>query len=243
MISTILYSIGFVLFSFIGGVVSRMSGGGLSLTTKDAYGNTVKRNWLVRLINTYGLEHFIFALPIIGILLVVGVVWWAAILTALLSVPLFRTGHGQWMALPYSQKILEPERLDFIVGWVFGEDPRLKSEYIPHGILDLADLPKRIEKYGRKKLEKRNLFGLAVHGSAPLIPLSVLLAYEGFYLAIVPLLLGGMLKAVGYKIGWKINYPDRTIIHTEIDEPTELGEFLRGIFLFGGYFICLLMIT
>jgi len=36
------------------------------------------------------------------------------------------TSHGQWYSLATVWKYIEPERMDFVIKWFFGEDPRSK---------------------------------------------------------------------------------------------------------------------
>ena len=80
----------------------------------------------------------------------------------------------------------------------------------------------------------RCVFGLAVVGFfstvGPMIALGIINPWS-----IIPIALGGSAKALGYMIGW-IAIPDISDEQTgNFDEPTEVGEFLAGVFAYLGF--------
>lgn len=86
----------------------------------------------------------------------------------------------------------------------------------------------------------RCFFGLAVVGLfstlGPAIALGVVNPWSA-----LPVVVGGIFKAVGYMIGWAIK-PIAKKGDGNFDEATEIGEFLTGIFAYAGFGIGLFMV-
>lgn len=112
-----------------------------------------------------------------------------------------RTGHGQYMDLGSWESKVDPERLDSVVRLFWGPD-----------INTLEDTSKG--NYWR------DFTGLVVTGFLVSIVASLALLFTGHLLLGLGVLLGGAAKGVAYMIGWK----------SPIGKPTEIGEFLTGVF-------------
>lgn len=121
-------------------------------------------------------------------------------------------GHGQYMSLGTVWKPISPERVDFIVRLWFGIDPRTVSP-----------LGERVDLY------ERCLAGLAVVGLAAVLPCVIALSFANPLAAFI-LAIGGMSKAIAYAIGWEV-YPDGQGKGVkELNQATQIGEFLTGLF-------------
>lgn len=201
-------------FILLGSLLSRMHGGGKHL---GKIGDFIDR---------YSLEAFLLALPLIPILYFNGVTLLLSLFAYATAVIALRKGHGQYMTLPYSEKIINAEDIDIIPTLFFGEDPRVSKT--GHVILEEAVLGDKIYEYGKKKLYWRNVFGMSISGLTVTLLSSILLLSEAFFTGAIILLLGGTAKSIAYVIGWKLK---------DNDEATELAEYLRGTFLFTSYAI------
>ena len=122
------------------------------------------------------------------------------------------TGHGQYMSLGTVWKPIKPEKLDWIVRLWFGVDPRTRNP-----------LPEPEDIYDRC------LLGLAVVGVAAVIGGVIALGYLNPIAGLV-LAIGGALKAVGYTIGWYIYPSGKGKGLPQLNEATQVGEFLAGLF-------------
>lgn len=130
-------------------------------------------------------------------------------------------GHGPYF-LSLTRVAFERERIDFIVTWLFGEDPRATKALKPLrgiGANDLTDAQRAeieaaIFAYGENWLYWRCVTGMALSGLVVTIPAGV--ATLNPFLA-----LSGAWKAVAYMIAKKA------------DSDTEGGELLTGAFLWG----------
>lgn len=116
--------------------------------------------------------------------------WWSVL--GGLSILGIVTGHGQYF-LQRQWKRINPERLDFIVQWFFGKDPRT-LEFVP-----LDPETGEIEA-----LYWRNVFGMFVTGLAVGLPAVVVLLFSGAYFPAILLSLTGVAKAGAYMIAHKI---------------------------------------
>jgi len=155
---------------------------------------------------------FLFTLGIGGVhALAVGIGYVVSVVATL-------TGHGLYFP---SRKIeaTEPERLDVIVSWLFGVDPRTADEYNPDwrgwngwyfsnpmkaNTWDTTIKPKlekQMNDYGMTKLYWRCMCGMAVTGGAvTLAPGMALMIWHPLHGAIVALS-GFISKPLGYAIG------------------------------------------
>lgn len=210
-----------ILFVGAFGWLSRMSGGGWP-----------KLPW--------GLDQHLWAIPygiLGGGLAHYGGFGWASTtgavgLSYLTAFFAKRTGHGTYMTLPYSIKTgLEPERLDFIVKYFFGRDPRFVPKEFPRDVL-----VRNIMKYGEKKLMYRNLTGLFVTGMGVSLGAMIVALCTGHPVIAILLFASAGCKTLAYYIGYKIVKDPTKPLQTEI------GEILTGIFAGIGIAISALMI-
>jgi len=154
----------------------------------------------------FGLDQWLFSLPYAALLgPLTG--WWA-VLAYLGAVIGKRTGHGRGISLKEPMKPgSEPEILEYPVLWL---QPHL-SVYAYKGLI------------------------LAMTGMLGVLASVVLCAIWGQWLAAGALFLSGMAKTPAYMIGWAI-FPDGgdsrfdTSIAAQLNEATEIGEFLAGLF-------------
>jgi len=192
---------GLSLFSFIGGYISRMTGGGgIDLPL--------------------GLEQWVYTIPMVLLggyvafpelsslsyyysVPIVGAFWFISMLGK-------RLGHGQYMDLGhFTGKVSTPEKIEFIVKRFFGKDPSLNGN------------PKGGSFW-------RDFFGLSIVGLGPVLPLVILLLSYGLTLEGSLVALGGLLKAVAYIIGWEKPFFKKQR-WLGLYESTAEGEFLTGI--------------
>lgn len=155
-----------------------------------------------------GLDQWLYSLPYAALL--APLTGWYSVLGYLGAVGGKRTGHGTGISLkePFKSD-WKPEKLEYLVVW----------------------LKDKISVYAYKSLV------LAVTGVGTVIVSCVLLALYGEILAALVLFISGAMKAPAYMIGWEI-FPDGGdsrfdgSILDQLNEATEVGEFLTG--LFGG---------
>ena len=134
----------------------------------------------------------------------------AAIVTAISLMK--ATGHGQYMSLGTVWKPIKPEKLDWVVRLWFGVDPRTRNPLLePEDIYD------------------RCLLGLAVTGVAAVIGGVIALGYLNPIAGLI-LAIGGALKAVSYTIGWYLYPSGKGKGLPQLNEATQVGEFLTGLF-------------
>lgn len=153
----------------------------------------------------FGLDAIILSSNIVAPLFLFTENWIACLIAFAFCMLGIRTGHGQYMTLPYSVKKIEAEKVDPLLLPFFGEDPRV--------------IPTSIQEYGGKKLAYRNFAGLALTGGLVMLGVSGVLFYYNEPLWASMALLAGMLKSEAYALGWAFF------------NGTPTGEFLRGIFL------------
>lgn len=145
-------------------------------------------------------------------------------LVALLGVFGIATGHGQYF-LDTQNKAMSREFFDKVVSLFFGNDPRVNSfflyyrddrwKFAPDTVKEFLKLD--IDRYGRKKLYWRCLFGMFVTGSLVGIPAAILSAAFCLPLfVIVTFLSTGLIKALSYFIGHRFF------------NSTEYAEFING---------------
>lgn len=114
-------------------------------------------------------------------------------------------GHGQYF-LNRQIKIIQPERWDFLVKLLFGDDPRI------NGI---------IGDYGRTKLYWRNVGGMFVTGMLAGLPaVSISLVFGQFQIAGL-FALSGVIKPIAYMIGYQF-------FNKKEDEGAVAAEWIHG---------------
>ena len=210
--------LGAILFVITFAVLSRACGGGWP-----------KLPW--------GLDQHIYALPyaFLGWFLLdnADLYWgWVAGGTFLSYATAFlakRTGHGQYMALPYSFKAITAERLDPIVKLFFGRDPRV----VPVNF-NLEQLQRNIDSYGEDKLMKRNLTGLFVTGMGVGLGAAISAIVAGYPLIAGLLVASAGCKALAYYLGMKLT--------KDVNKRTAIGEFLTGLFAAIGLALAALLV-
>lgn len=186
---------------FLGAIFARMDGGGIVKTPE------IVERLLV-------MSFFVFACwPSAGMYSVL----------ALIGMVGIATGHGQYF-LSMLVKAINPQRLDIIVEYFFGTDPRTLEKYdnykeekwvnVTPAVQE--DLHNELEKYSYTKLYKRNLFGMFVTGSLEGLPAGIICLLSGNILGIV-LLLTGFTKATSYFICNKLGFT------------TEPAEYIKGL--------------
>ncbi|MCC7305831.1 MAG: hypothetical protein IT558_06180 [Alphaproteobacteria bacterium] len=133
------------------------------------------------------------------------------------------TGHGQWMSLAHVIKKVHEEPLDFIVTWFWGPDPRVIAS-------DDAQAVILSREYGLTKLYWRCVSGLVVVGTAVTIIPALIFGVFVSPVGALLLLISGALKGPAYMIGWKIYPTGGGSGIPELNQATQIGEFLTGLF-------------
>lgn len=139
--------------------------------------------------------------------------WPLALAGYALSVAGCCTGHGQYF-LALKVKAIKPERLDFIVRFFYGRDPRTTVVAPENDPLILV----LMKDYDLERLYMRCLFGLAVTGLAVTLAPGIILSLHAPVPGVM-LALSGVLKAPAYHISQKLT------------KSTELAEYLTGAVL------------
>ena len=171
-------------FSMIGGIISRWHGGGFIGGSPKIIKNLM---WG----SPFGLVVFLITNN-----------WWLGLAALAVCAAGKATGHGRGMSL-LDQVTGKPERLEFIVSWLYG---RVSDYWYQFSILSVAGAA--------------SVFG-------GVITLSHVNPLYGLILAVC-----GLIKGAAYAIGWKI-YPNgigRGI--KDLSEATQIGEFLSGVFAY-----------
>lgn len=148
----------------------------------------------------WGLDQFVFSLPYLIFFPVIGI--WQSVLSYAGAVLGKRLGHGNGMDLSYSKTRGNPEKVEKVILWLHGKI----SEYW-YDFLTLA----------LTSLVANLILGGFLIFTNPLI--------GGWFLV-----LSTLCKPVAYSIGWKI-YPNFTGKGIKnLNEATQIGEFLTGFF-------------
>lgn len=218
-LSYILMTVGVLILSYSYGKLSRMAGGGKPSLPfgLDAWLWGVPFG-IAGSLTDNGLSYWIFGEPFIGFII--------AYCIAVLGK---RLGHGQYFDLKtFVGRIIEPEKIDFIVKLFFGRDPQTKYPNKTPSML-------------------RELFGLFLKGVIGVLGLAILLFLEGsLILTILAVIIGGLSMSLTYYIPRKFEKTNRKFLEkigVKFDEPkghTEPAEWNRGIFT--GIFIFSLII-
>lgn len=181
-------------------------------------------NWVWKITDLIPyLDKFAFETIMVAICSVIGFIAFA------LAVAGKSLGHGQWQNLGTVLKRITPEKLDFIVSWFFGPDPR---SIISFKCVITGKMLEGSRPIIHDKLYWRCVFGMALVGLAATLGAALIVGWisppAGAIIA-----LGGLLKGRAYVVGWsgfEFQFDD-------IDEPTEMGEAFTG--LFAGYFLAI----
>lgn len=183
--------------ALIGAKISRMCGGGKP-----------KLPW--------GLDQWLYAIPhgVLGFL-VAPYFFWVAYFGAFFGK---RTGHGQWFDLgtsdPHNEQTgNEPEKLDFILKWLYGPDD---------GSF------------------RRDLMGMTLSGIAISLGSALLLAFTGHLLMAALVLLGGAVKGLCYVVGTDLE--NSGVGFSDVRRYNEWGEVLTGFFDWLAVSLCILLL-
>lgn len=133
------------------------------------------------------------------------------------------TGHGQWFSLAYIVKRIRPERLDFIVAWVFGPDFRTE---LPEGHGTVL-----LHRPASQHLYWRCVFGLGLKGVLGAAGAAIALAFTSVPLALI-VLAGGALLPLGYMIGWHL-FTENVFEDGTEGKATATGEVIGGLLRYG----------
>lgn len=128
------------------------------------------------------------------------------------------SAHGQWFSLGTVWKYIKPERLDFIVAWFFGDDPR--SAEGMKGVNVTREV-----KYN--KLYWRCVTGMCLKGFLSVSGAVIAMGFINPLFSVI-MSVGGLLCGLAYMIGWAV-YPKYA---------TVIGEILKGVFAYGALAIC-----
>jgi len=128
------------------------------------------------------------------------------------------TGHGGGMDLAHSPKepgaAREPEKLEYLILWAHPYIPRYLYDAILLALVGFA----------------------AVSGGAVAVGWTDPLA--GLLIAA-----GGLLKPVAYMVGWAVYPKGQGKGPPDLNEATEIGEFITGVFAYGGLGCAYLLMT
>lgn len=192
-------------------------------------------------------EQALFCSIFLFTLCLLGVPFWATAAAFCLAVLATLTGHGQYF-LDGAKKAISPESLDRILNPIFGKDPRTATKYslwrgYEPGIIASAQNEKykdamikleiELNQYGRSKLFKRNLAGLALTGGAITLMPGIMLIFNGQFLPGIAIAFSGFLsKPLNYYISHKLGFG------------TEGGEygFGKGVWIVCALFIALFIL-
>lgn len=132
------------------------------------------------------------------------------------------TGHGQYF-LNRAVKAVEPEKVDFLVKFVFGQDPRTSDKYkslrdddwFYAQQSDKSAIYEDMQAYGMDKLYWRNVLGMFCTGTFVGIPAFVIAMVFGQVSGAL-FLLTGVVKSAAYMMGYALF------------KNTESAEFING---------------
>lgn len=196
-----------ILFAIIGGILSRWHG---------------SASWGCK-----SLKNIIWATPIALCMVFELLPYTNYFVTAIATATAFisclagkATGHGQYMSFANSVKYMKEKRVDFILKWFFGKDPRTDETLKGKVFLVI----KAIALYGKRKLWWRCFSGLSIVGFAAVSGAVLVMSFINPQAALI-IASGGCLKAVAYALGWAVFKGDKATI---------TGEFLTGFFAYGG---------
>lgn len=133
-----------------------------------------------------------------------------SVVVLVLTMLAMNTGHGQYFSFGRVWKRVKPERIDFMVEWFFGIDPRERiAEHHTDRPL-VYDL-----------LYFRCFFGMMIKGILRVLPCALALSLTP-HISVL-LIFGGALTAVAYALSHEI---------FEAHIATKYGEYLSGFFAF-----------
>lgn len=189
-----------IYWVFLGAIWGRIDGGGIA----DV------KEWVERILVmiSFVISTAVFASA-----------WSLFALTGMVGIA---TGHGQWF-LSRTIKAIKPEKLDFIVTYLFGQDPRTKEDYkawrgdnwinAPDAIVE--EITRELKVYSDSKLYWRCVFGMFVSGTVVGLPAFFLSIFFGEWAGCL-FLLTGVAKALAY------------IISDVFFKRTEPAEYING---------------
>ncbi len=123
-----------------------------------------------------------------------------------------RTGHGAWMDMATSPKTWAREKLDVMIEWA-------RPHLTPYGY---------------------DLLGISLSGLAITIAPALACVAFGQGDAGIALIVSGLMKGLAYSKAFE--WPDYREMPDDVNEPTELGELLTGLFAGIGVFVAWLLI-
>lgn len=175
----------------------------------------------------YGLNEWLISLPVFMVAQTIShleMSWYLSLTVSLvcygLAVLSFRLGHGQYFD-PYLRRnteYREPEKIDFIVSWLYGTDPKT--------IEDKEVRDYEISIYHPSMYYYRCMFGLFLTGLVAFIGLIPLAIYTDHLWLAASLILFSVYKPVAYSLGWETFLEDN---HLNLNHGTEYGEYYRGV--------------
>lgn len=147
-----------------------------------------------------GLDQFIFSIPYLMFYDVIGIV--QSVLSYAGGVLGKRTGHGNGMDLAHVDYEGKPEKVEFLIRWLHDRIPRYWYDFL---LLALTSL----------------LANIILGG---------FLIYTDPLVGAISLFLSTFCKPISYAIGWKIypNFSGKGL--KNLNEATQIGEFLTGFF-------------
>lgn len=145
------------------------------------------------------LKNFVWAVPFAIVSYIATSQWWAALIVLAWTMVFKATGHGGAMDLGHSTVPRDPEKLEYLVLWLRDRIPTYWYDFLTLTIIGI----------------------FSVMGASFAVGYVNVLA--GSIIAI-----GASGKPLGYAFGWSINENIANIFDENVDEPTEIGEFLTG---------------
>jgi len=192
-----------LLFSIIGGVISRMDG-------KD--GNP----WNFLFCLPYaGIAFYALTLPDSAFLQFPWLVWLFTAFAYVGAVAGKVTSHGGWIDMGTWTKERREMKLEFLIKWLRGKINEYWYDYI----------------------------GNVLTGVLVSLLCSIVVLVAGHTSAALVLLAGGLAKGTAYQIGWAVQ---KSILHKmpeEIDEQTEIAEFLTGAFSYASIYATFIILN
>lgn len=114
----------------------------------------------------------------------------------IIAVAICCTGHGQYFPAMMA-KAIEPERLDFIVKWFYGDDPRTEDKLV-------IEVEEAINLYGRTKLYNRCLFGMIITGGFVSLMPGIAIAFSNIGAGLMVAVSGFVFKPLAYDVAHRI---------------------------------------
>lgn len=210
-----------IIFSLLGGVISRWHGGGFIGGSPKVLKNFV---WAAPLAigsmvafapiapAIYEMVNFIHAvMPLQAFYAACGAIFLALCMIGK------ATGHGGGMDLGHNPKEpgkgRKPEKLEYLIIWLHGRIPQYWYDALLLSITGIA------------AMSGAALAMASVHPVAALI-----------------VAFGGAMKGLAYMIGWEFEKLLVTVEPEDFNEPTEIGEFLTGLFAYLAFALAMVIL-